>query len=453
MRNIYWYEGLFLGEEHFISLENSIREEFKKEAEEINRYFWGIETFETDLPKLEKGILSLQKLRCVFSDGSRLDSEVNCVIIDKDLNSLKERMSNFQTVYLGLRKTTGNVLEIEDKSGQNTGNRYVRNGLMPERESSQVEYLKYQVFLFTDDMIPQTNLYLLMPILKIRYSGTGYIIDESYEPPRCHISDSIYLKSMLHELYDKLNDLHRELTRQQLPDKLLKGQMLGDQVLGLFKLNAISDKLIELRLALDMGGKGISPFWLYVKLRVIIGRLSTYYQSLPEISVFGESKSEDINLIAYNHDDLRPSINSGMSCVTHIVHSLYQKQENMLHLERNEDGYYLSKGKIADSIWKAERLYLMLSSVSLSESDCKYVSRFAKLDSGRRINRTVNNANDGVPLRYDQTPVGLARGKDRVFYFSIDKSSPKWRDIENEGSFGFFYEILTKSDKVSIIAL
>jgi type VI secretion system protein ImpJ len=455
VKNIYWHEGLFLRENHFIAMERNFREQLLRVSQSANRFYWGVSECSLDQSKLTDYTISLERFRAVFKDGSLIDSDVNCFIRDEIIKEDRDRYREFVTIYAGLQKQRDAGLEVEEISKTDRrGSRYIKSEHKGDRlagnDDEQIEYLDYQVILLPEYKIGETKDYEVIPLFEVRFMGDKLELNEKYEPPRILVSDSRYLMDVLANLDYKMYNLYRELSDQQIPAKFRRDKINPEYVLSLLILNAINDKLPELRAAKESKGSNITPSRLYDLIKQFAGSLSTFYQSSPAINVFGESSQ--LNIPTYNHTSIRHCFEKAVICLEHIINSLSQKQENKVILYWDR-GYYLAKN-IKRSFLAEHELCLRIISSHLQKADCKDIEEKGKVHSELKIRKIVDGSLLGAQIEFiENPPPGVYSGVENCYYFMITDKGDVCKDIEKELSIGFYYRKLKESDKVEIISL
>lgn len=440
---INWYEGLFLRPQHFQASDRHWGELLARSSKLDNFYNYGIASIDINREALANHRFELRQLQLRMRDGTIVDLDLSQQPDGVDIHLDKESGESFSadlkkslqsepsvTVYLAVPKLKlgqANVAEY----GQSNESRFVTsiNARQDECDGQnsvdiQFRHLNARIVLSTQNL---TGLELL-PLARVcRVSETESLpkLDETFVPPLLSVDAWGRLGvELFRNVYDMIGQKIEILSQQMINRGVgLESREPGDaaRVLMLNELNSTYARLSSLVFA-----QGIHPFWAYVELCEIVGKLSIF-----------RNERRVVELLRYDHDDLYRVFEDVKMKIESLLNSVREYEYEQRFFVGVGMGMQVSlEPKWFNSNWQ---WYIGVKQNELSEAECRELLSAGHLDwklgSARQVEFLFKQRASGLQLVHVNRAIGALPYRHEWLYYEVPRQdSPAWKDVQETQS-------------------
>ncbi|MDC2890168.1 type VI secretion system baseplate subunit TssK [Psychrosphaera algicola] len=442
---LFWHQGLFLQPQHF-QYQSLHSQQAVYQLYGINNPFpWGVSNMHLDSQALNRGFVELNTLDVLYEDGSLVSFPENALIAPRSFEShWQDRTKGIivLAVISKLSDSRSNVTQVPSyDNSQIISTRYVSSiegesikDVHQGDQSVTVKTMKYVVRLIFEDEIEQFSDCLIMPITKLEEIEDVVMFSKEFIPASVCINASSIMMDQLKEIRDELLGRSKQLENYKNTSTSRSAEFNPVSERYRSALRVIARYAPMLNHYLEH--PSITPFEMFGHIRALIGELSTFSA---RYSILGESLDGTVSTIKYNHRELFQSFEKTKALLVSLLDELTVSPELLVRLEKQDDGSYNCKLP-SEFFVRQHSMYLLLES-NLAAND--YISSFknyAKLGAKSHVERYVQSAILGVEFTHlDEQPTGLEQ-RPKVTYFTIDRTSSKWKAIEEEGMFAVHWD-------------
>jgi type VI secretion system ImpJ/VasE family protein len=279
---VHWHEGLFLQPHHLQAMQHDFGERLAVERAAARPYPYGLVESSLSADALENLRVQFDRLSVVMPGGLRVSVPDNADLPALSIKEAFEAGHGTFTVYLGVplwyaeRANTLDGDDVREKRRFRVAETERRDENTGENaQPVPVRRINARLLLDGDD---QSDLEVI-PILRIAHA-TGDEVglprqDTRFIPPCLVLGGSPTLRDLVRDLANQVEASRKELVIQISRGGFKVENMKGlqfEQMLRLRTLNRFSALLPHLAQA-----PGISPFEVYLQLRVLLGELAALY--------------------------------------------------------------------------------------------------------------------------------------------------------------------------------
>jgi type VI secretion system protein ImpJ len=297
---VHWYQGLFVRPQHLQAADRHRSESAHTSQQWDHPYGYGLHAFSYSKDALASGLFRVETLDARMRDGTliRLASGQE---LEVDLKEAFEAQSSDDAestllIYVGVPKLNLGGVNVAQESSNGVA-RFSRthSTVMDENgqdSGQQIEFRQLNLRLLVGG---DTSGYEVLPIARIKStsdSDVHPVVDDSYIPPILSINSWPHLRR--HFIQGIRDVLRGNMDALSEPVRQLR---VGRHSLEPADSGRVSmlDRLNEAYSTLDVMSPalGVHPFWAYMELARILGRLS----------IFGDDRRA-IEVEPYDHDNL-----------------------------------------------------------------------------------------------------------------------------------------------------
>ncbi len=416
MQSVLWTKGVLLAPQHLQVqdrfLENLIR--FRLSC--LTSFSWGFGRLAVDQEALEGGVFAVARAGGIFPDGLLFDfpgSDVSPA--PRPIAEHWEADRTSLTAFL--------VVPEERPGGRNVsdhGDARYRSEVVMERDENtgqsekpvQVAQKNLRILLEGEAL----EGYSVLPLARIVPAGPGeYALDPTFIPPMVDIGGSEHLLSLTRGWVELLSARSSALSSMRRQRNRSLADFGVSDVANFWLLYTVNQHLPLFRHYLD-GARG-HPEAVFNTLLGLAGALTTF--------------SPDTNpgdLPAYDHQHLGTCFSRLDATVRDLMETVVPARHVSLPLTRTARSVY-EASLSEDRFLSAEQVFLAFASSANRAEAAKKVPNLLKVGSADRIDRMINQAVSGVPLRHMASPPSALPVKLDYDYFELDRTSAEWDAI------------------------
>jgi len=340
---VHWHEGLFLQPHHLQHLQRQVLHQESRNRRLAWTYPYGVIDAKLSADALENMLVRFDQLRVVMPSGLEVNFPDNADIPALDIKRVFEASSDSFMVNLGVPlwyATRGNTIEDTSEDDWRI-KRIYRVSEVDQVDENTGENAKPVLvrrinarLLFDDDDRSDIEV---VPLLRIGHA-TGEEVglprqDPAFIPPCLVLGGSVTLRELVRDLAHQVEASRKELVVQVTRGGFSVDTMRGvqfEQVIRLRTLNRFSATLPQL-----VQAPGVTPFDMYLELRVLLGELAALH---PDRDQFEVAKYDHDNpAIAFN--ELSSKIRALLkgSVAASFMHAPFVKEAGIMVLTMTEE--------------------------------------------------------------------------------------------------------------------
>lgn len=415
-----WKEGLFLRPQHLQQADRYHERLVAERTAHITPYPWGVSELEFNESQLRLGKIELRRVSGIMPDGTPFDAP-HTSPLPLEIRVAEDTVG--KTIWLTLPNIAQNARDIGLREDQ--GTRYV---LVEEAEVVDVVAVS-QTEEALEIAVPRLELavrdtspdgYQCIPIGRIADISDGVVISiDPTVPPvalviKAHPALEGYLKTALGAVEARLEVLDRYAA-----DPTSGGGMQDKDYLRLMVLNRAQPVLRHLQ-----NSPSVHPERLYQELLGLAGELATFEER--------ERRARDYG--PYRHDNPRDSFRGVVEDIRRFLSrdvgrairlSLEQLRENKFAAIVNDPNLFANASFLID----------VTASLPLTQIQQQF-PQLCKLGPSTKMSEIINNNLPGIEIVHTPNPPPQIRIMANHVYFTVDKTSPLWRDLARAPAFG-----------------
>jgi len=247
-------------------------------------------------------------------------------------------------------------------------------------------------------------------------SGSGaYTLEAAFIPPVLDVAASPHLMSLTRGWVELLSARSSTLSSVRRQRNRSLADFGVSDVANFWLLYTVNQYLPLLRHYME-GPKG-HPEEIFNTVSGLAGALTTF-----------SSTTHPGDLPTYDHERLGPCFAELDSTVRELMETVVPARHVSLPLTATERSVY--EGSLSeDRFLSAEQVFLAFASSGDRADVVKRVPNLLKVGSADRIDRVINQALSGVPLRHSPSPPPALPMKLDYDYFELDRTSGEWDAI------------------------
>ncbi|MDH5218850.1 MAG: type VI secretion system baseplate subunit TssK, partial [Gammaproteobacteria bacterium] len=324
MREIDWYEGVFLRPHHFQYQDDRIKSQYRNLREALCPYFWGVDRVLMNEQSIAAGVISARSLSFRTYEGVDIEVGRNAVLESRNIQNHLSEIDTVSLLYVGVRKIKpdfDNMLDVQDSSKLSLFERprFVRQNnvesvydLSVKNSREDIGFLTYNLQYFLPFELDQAGEFDLIPIARIRKINSRVVLDSSYVPPAYNVYSHAQLEKLLNESVNdcavfvdnnslrnvKENSDHVDVLRRQLICQALVSYISS---INLQKIRKIT-----------------SPYYLWSELKTLSYALSSYSDSKKLVDLLSVGGSG----VDYSHFNIVESISGLLNEIRSLIKEL-----------------------------------------------------------------------------------------------------------------------------------
>lgn len=418
---VHWQEGMLLLPQHFQWQNRQLMQYAFDLHRILDPHRWGIGRLEFNMPALERGVVELVSFSALFPDGAWVSLGENAVV---DSRYVLEEIDSHADLFVGL--------QCSDHSPANTGlagqgakvptvtGRYTTAAVSVEDVNApdspgEIEVLNYRLGLYLSNEPQVARGHDLIRIARVRVSGGGLQLDDTYIPPLLAVSASRNFQIFIRNLM-----LWLEQRRWQLQ-----------------LTSSINDGVLRQTVYRCLGNwprwisnEPVSPYQVF---REILGvaREVAFVQAKGGAAYLLDTKQDP----EYDHRDIAGSLARAVELLRNGFENTLGVRVRELDLNLKDDiwGLDLDEESVA-YMAQARRLMLLIDAgESISSTQILAVS---KLASRTRLPELVAHALPGLPM----SAAGIAPGYGADAILELSTSGVLWQEIVETRSLALYVE-------------
>lgn len=273
---VHWYEGMFLQPHHFQQFAARTEDLLSYKAFSLSPHHWGVERLELDHDAIAAGRFVVTAVEAVFPDGLVLQNHLLASPLERDLESVKERLHDGDVVPVTLAVPDPMEKAVEVSEGEDVGHA-LRYKVQPAVEvpdhstgtnESPVSFLRIKAQLLIGDEDPTG--FQTIPIAHLVYEGGVFQVND-YLPPTICVGRESPIANSVRELCKLVRAKAAEAAggfdaavRHQRQDPRLENRLRAFGLVG---------SLLPLEQMVETDG--FRPVDIYLALCRMLGELST----------------------------------------------------------------------------------------------------------------------------------------------------------------------------------
>jgi type VI secretion system protein ImpJ len=453
---LFWHQGLFLQPQHFQYQTYYNQKAQTKLLEIENGFPWGLISAQFSAQSLARGNVELEYFDALFEDGTMVSFPDNVQIGSRAYENHWTDRSKPLNVYLAIAKMSSSHTNVTQVAGydndQVISTRYVSliegedvKDLHQGEQSVAVKTMKHVVRVIFEDEIEKHSDYLLLPLTRLEEIEDDVRFSKEYVPPCMSIKASSSLMESIKEIRDELVGRSKQLEnyKSTTTSRTAEFNPVAERYRNALKVLARYAPLLNHYLENPVA----APYEIYGQLRALVGELSTFSSGY---SILGDSNDGRLSTIKYNHRDLFTCFDTSKQVIVSLLDELTVSPELLVKLNKESDGYF--NGQLPSEFFlRQHSMYLVLETTTPVSDYLSSFLSYAKLGSKEQVVQYVQRAIPGISFEhYDEQPTGLER-RPRVAYFTIDRTSAKWKQVEEQGHFALQWDDAPEDLKVEMV--
>jgi type VI secretion system protein ImpJ len=423
---VHWSEGLFLRPQHFQAADRYWHERVQTAEQWDHAYNYGLHRLRLSPEAVANYQVDVGECEARLPDGTLVSRGTGQELSRVDLKPALEKAA-LVTVLLAVPKLNLGRSNV-GRADSNEAPRFVDVQCDVADESAGgnpqtvgLRDLNARIMLSTQD----TAGYECLPIARVKRAGDREAapqIDADYIPPVLTVETSDELKAIVRSIYDLIGQRCEVIARQiQSRNITLATTQPGDleRIMLLWVLNEASSTLNCLAFA-----RGVHPFWAYLELCRIVGRLA----------IFGPSRQVGV-VERYDHDDLARIFKWARREIEELINSVGNYEFEMELFVGAGAGMPIMhvdlKPRWLDNNWE---WYVGIRSRDLSKPDCQKLVTHDfldwKLGSRNSVADLYTAKIPGLKLALAaEIPAALPRDGSWILYKISRDPQLTWQDV------------------------
>ena len=453
VREIDWYEGVFLRPQHFQHQDNRLKAQYSFMKRSLSPYAWGVERVELNEQSLASGILSTKMLKIIMEDGTDIEIGKNAILEPRDLQEHISEIDVDSLVYIGVRSAKedfDNVLDGQKQSDLDPleRTRFIkRNNVESVYDVSQknsredVQFLTYNVQYFLSHELSVANEFEVIPIAKIRKINSRIVLDSSYVPP----SFNIFAHPLLLKHYEESINACAEFVDENNINNAMEGsdpqEVIKRQLVNQVLVNYISETHLEKTI------REFTPYNLWRRMKKVIYSLSSFSEKRKLVDQLSEYSTID----QYNHLDVSVSIVK----VLDEIKTLLKEFDGYVDYQVNMDfdgTYFVAPidGKVVSNM---ESLYLLVKTSLPLDYVTEVIIKNLKVGSKQTLPVLVSRSLQGVSLSSVDSKEEKLLEKSNSQYVRLDGDSDLWKNILDEGNLSIYIDSVPSDIQFELVGV
>ncbi len=455
---LFWHQGLFLQPQHFQQYDLYTASLTGPSLLYNSSWFWGASSITFDEQALMNNVVTFSEGEFLFPDGTWVSVPDNAVLLSRNLNPESTEPNKPFIVYLGLRRTQENSVNVSRERTpeqlNEAGTRFVlahddpaSPDLHDTGETGEVQRLNYIVKLFIEQEKENLGEYSLLPIAKLEYTGERFIRYAEYAPPSINLSGSPVLLQLARGIADQMLATCRQLEQFKVPRDSMRAQ--NDPAYFIYMLSLMTLNRYVPLLYHHLSAPVCHPFTLFSLFRQIIGELSSFTD---RFGCLADLPDGTRLLPDYDHLDSARCFDKASELISMLLRLLITGPENTLVLERDEGGSF-SVTIPLEAFENATSYYLILRTAENRERVFTAIRDVIKISSRESVAQLIARALPGLPVQYMEVPPpGIPRRADS-FCYRLENSHEQWIEIQRSRSICLYWDRAPADLRIEMIIM
>ncbi|MGD8320713.1 MAG: type VI secretion system baseplate subunit TssK [Gemmatimonadota bacterium] len=416
MQSVLWSKGVLLAPQHLQIQDRFLETLIGFRLSCLTTFPWGFGQLSIDQEALEGGVLGLAEATGIFPDGLLFDLPTSDVAPSP--RPVGEHWGPDQaslTAYLAVPEERPGGRNVSDR----VDTRYRSEVVMRRDENTGQSEKPVQLaqknlkILFEGEA---TEGHSVLPLARMVRTGAGeYALDPAFIPPLLDIGGSEHLLALTRGWVELLSARSTTLSSMRRQRNRSLADFGVSDVANFWLLYTVNQHLPLVRHYMD-GARG-HPEEVFNTLLGLAGALTTF-----------SNETTPGQLPAYDHHDLGACFAELDATVRELLETVVPSRHVSLPLTRTDRSVY-EASLSEDRFLSAEHVFLAFASEGDRTELVKKVPNLLKVGSADRIDRMVNQAVSGVPLRHVASPPSALPLKLDYDYFELDRTSGEWDAI------------------------
>ncbi len=416
MQSVLWTKGVLLAPQHLQIQDRFLESLIGFRLSCLTSFPWGFGHLMVDQEALEGGVLSLAEATGIFPDGLLFDLPGSDTAPsprpvgehwDADRASLM--------AYLAVPEERPGGRNVSD----DVGTRFRSEVILRRDENTgqsekpvQVAHKNLKILMEGE----ATEGHSVLPLARVVRAGSGeYTLDSTFIPPLLDVGGSEHLLSLTRGWVELLSARSSTLSSMRRQRNRSLADFGVSDVANFWLLYTVNQYLPLLRHYME-GHRG-HPEEIFNTLLGLAGALTTF-----------STERHPGDLPTYDHQHLGVCFAELDAMVRELMETVVPARHVSLPLTRTDRSVY-EASLSEDRFLSAEQVFLAFASGGERAEVVKKVPNLLKVGSADRIDRMVNQALSGVPLRHSPSPPSALPMKLDYDYFELDRTSGEWDAI------------------------
>lgn len=437
-RNILWRQGLFLQPQHFQSLQSKIESSADEYSLARSGIAAGLVDLKIDNEALKTGLLRIEKLTAILSDGTLLSFPGNIDLPAISLAQVSPDESGKIDVSIALPPIEVDASNLSTDDGL-IQRRYKRGvseksaDLYEGKDWADLETVSLDAKLIIGEHDGSNTNFISQKIIELEIDSGLFSLSSHFIPSAVYLKSAHVLQADLRALQQSLLSRYDQLENVSLFLGDSSSDVTSNALRNLFAQQIIAEYTARLSHFLDRPETYVHE--VYLALRELVGSLSGFSE---KVSILGETDETATSVIAFNQATLSEGFSRLFALIDTLLNALTVDPSKLANLASLGEGKY-SGALPFEFTDPRNKVYLRLRSGENLDSLADQISRFARLGAELQVDVYVKRALPGVEIRYlDSKPAGLARVPGSI-YFSVNRESYEWSKLVESGRPSFVW--------------
>jgi len=453
IRELEWYEGVFLRPQHFQYQDNLYKARITSLTAFVDPYHYGVEQVSLNENALANNIVLFNQLRWRTHDGEILDIGQNAIVESRSIEEDIRELGDKTTIYVGMRKIKDdyrNSLQTEKnlELSRLEKPRFVyKNNIAAvydiyrENSREELRFLTYNLQIFFSEEIALASEFDLIPVARMRRVGARMVFDTQFVPPCINLLDHTPLKKHFDNFLTEVV--------QRIEEKDLTELVEAKGILEAIKQNSISTILASALAKLDAARETgrISPYAFYSLVTDMLFSLSIYRKNDNPGKLI--SREKELRYQHYHPEELmRRLISYWKVCMDELTGGVD------LEVEMEFDGSYFNAGFKHNEFDRCQHFYLEIRTTLPKDYVEEVIGENIKIGSRQGLPRLVSRSLPGIELkRLDVSGNSRIPIKSGSVYFELDTMGELWKQAREEENISVYIDSVPSDIRFFVVGL
>ena len=445
LRRVVWTKGMFLTPQHFQAQDRFVEDSLDFRFRESCYANWGVSALKIDKEALAGGQFRLEECRGVTPDGVAFDMpESEPLLASRDLKERFPTNASLLDVYLAIpevRSRARNTALTKADSDAAASLRYVaelhhlrdENG-DPDEKEVQLASKNFRI-LFGGE--PDSGFTTLRLAQVQREADGTYGLNRDCVPPCLDISASPTIQDILRRQVEILGAKIASLREARREGARGVAKFTPSDLGDYWLLHSLSTHVPVLNHYLQV--KKGHPEPIYATMLELAGGLSAF-----------SMEADPLQFPLYDHADCGPCF----VALDATLRSMLQvaRRDDCVHIRLNPVDRFVWAGSVPDdSLFEGTRFFLSISADLGIDELIQRAPQQLKLSAPDDIQRLVDRALPGIPLRHDPAPPPAVRLRLQDQCFSISQHGVLWDQVAKSRSLNLYVPAAIPNPRVEVL--
>jgi type VI secretion system protein ImpJ len=438
-----WTEGLFVTQHLFQQQDQYAEELVRSHMWAQGPFNWGLLDLEIDQYALSNSQLVIKRLSAILPDGTPIQCGESALPPPpaRPFDSVFTPQMSALEVYVALPRESATRANVELEQAASASARYLRSeeqvlDYNTGAASHAVAWARPNLRVLLGNESREAYDSLCVAELVRNPSGVG--VRDNYVPPVLRLGASSFLVAGFRRVLTAMIARHRALSESRRQRTAASVVFEASDAAKYWMLNALNDAIPEFSHFVDQ--QTIHPEQAYLALARFIGRMSTFAvdsgpSGIPKFSYLGLG------------DVFEPMFARALSLLESVIAERYIE----IPLEHRQDGMYM--GKIEDADLFGHHFFLAAFGQMPENEIRDRLPKLSKIASWNAVGSILQSAVNGLRLEPSYQPPGALPIKPGVVFFSMDKTTGFWSDVQMTRTIALYYPLPKEAVSIKLYAV